>query len=74
MLISCADTSSDQRGYSEKSEKNDRFRFILQSTFNMFDLVWIILVFVSTTLLIVAKLQVFSLAPCCQIYQVTEKA
>ena len=40
----------------------------------MFGLIWIILVFVTTTLLKVAKLQYFSLASCCQTYRVTEEA
>ena len=40
----------------------------------LFDSVWMMLVFVSTILLKVAKLQYFSLAPFCQIYRVSEEA
>ena len=46
---------STLQGYSEKSEIHYRFRFILLPTFFIFGSVWIILVFVSTILLKVAK-------------------
>ena len=41
--------------------------------FNIFGPILIVLVFVSTILLNVAKFQLFSLAPCCQIKRVTDE-
>ena len=41
---------------------------------NIFGPIWILLVFVSTTLLKDAQLQYFALAPCCQIYRVNDEA
>ena len=43
-------------------------------SFSNFGLIWIMSVFVSTSLMKDANLQSFSLAPCCQIYRVTEEA
>ena len=42
--------------------------------FYIFGPIWIIIVFILTTLLKLSKLQLFSLGPCCQICRVTEEA
>ena len=51
-----------------------RLRFIFYTTFIIFGPIWIKKVFASTILFKVAKLQLFSLVPCCLIYRVTEEA
>ena len=63
---------------SEGSLRNQKFIIGLDSfskqRFILFDYVWLILVFVLTILLKVAKLQYFSVAPFCQILRVTVEA
>ena len=59
---------------SESILKNHLDSFSNQLNIHVFGPILIILVFASTTLLKVAKLQLFSLAQFCQIYGVTEEA
>ena len=63
---------------SEGILRNQKFLIGLESFsnqhFKYFDSVWIILVFVSTILLKLTKLQYFTLAQFCQIQRVTEEA